>query len=138
MKLSRRELAILIPALTAANAASASLPSKVYHHGQIAYEGDQKKKGRRFFRGANRTGFDFEMHETILGENIATHAPHKHEHGEIVIVIDGTVETFMEGRKELAEAGSVIYFGSNQLHSARNGGTGPCRYYVVELRGNES
>ena len=81
--------------------------------------------------------FNLEAHETILGPGTETHAPHKHEHEEIVIVVEGTAQTFMEGKTETVEAGSVIYFGSNQMHSLRNAGTTPCRYYVVELRGKE-
>jgi XRE family transcriptional regulator, regulator of sulfur utilization len=143
MNISRRELTALLPALAAANAAAQqtpapALPSKVYHSNQIPYVGDQKKKGRRFFYGANRLGFNLEMHETILGPGTQTHDPHKHVHEEIVIVIEGTVESYLEGKTETAEAGSVIYFASNQMHSARNAGSTPCRYYVIELRGNEA
>jgi quercetin dioxygenase-like cupin family protein len=83
-------------------------------------------------------GFKLEMHETVLGRGTRTHAPHKHEHEEIVIVVEGTVETYLDGKTELAEAGSVVYFASNQMHSARNAATAPCRYYVIELRGNEA
>jgi len=128
---------MLIPALAAPVAAgqTETLPSKVYHSSRVAYEGDEKKKGRRFFFGANRSGFKLEVHETILGPGTQTHAPHKHEHEEMVIVVEGTVESYLEGKTELAEAGSVIYFASNQMHSARNAGSGACRYYVVELRG---
>ena len=143
MEISRRDLGFLLPALAAVKAGgqqrqAGTLVSKVYHHGQIAYEGDGKKKGRRFFYGKNHTGFSLEMHETVLGGGTQTHAPHKHEHEEIVIVVEGTMETYLEGKTEIAEAGSVIYFGSNQMHSARNAGTAPCRYYVIELRGNEA
>ena len=142
MNFSRRELTALLPALAAAASAQTPparmLPSKIYHNNQIPYEGDQKKKGRRFFYGANRSGFNLEMHETILGAGTETHAPHKHVHEEIVIVIEGTVETYLEGKTERAEAGSVIYFASNQMHSARNAGGTPCRYYVIELRGSEA
>jgi quercetin dioxygenase-like cupin family protein len=143
MNLSRRELATLLPTLAAATATAQTtpgpiLPSKIYHNAQIPYEGDQKKKGRRFFYGTNRSGFNLEMHETILGPGTETHAPHKHLHEEIVIVMEGTVETYLEGKTETAEAGSVIYFASNQMHSARNAGGTPCRYYVIELRGSEA
>lgn len=65
-------------------------------------------------------------------------APHKHAHEEIVIVFEGTVEAYCEGNTEVAEPGSVIYFGSNLMHSARNAGPTPCRYYVVELRDGEA
>jgi quercetin dioxygenase-like cupin family protein len=139
MILSRRDLHLLLPALAARAAAQAAapqtLPSKVYHDRQIPYEGDDKKKGRQLFHGPNHTGFQFEMHETNLGPGTQTHSPHKHQHEEIIIVFAGTVETYLEGRTELAESGSVIYFASNQMHSARNAGSGACRYYVIELRG---
>lgn len=142
MNFSRRDLSFLFPALAAVRAAgqqkrASLLPSKVYRTEQIAYTGDEKKKGRRFFDGANHSGFRIEMHETILGPGTATHAPHKHEHEEIVIVVEGQVEAYLEGKTEIVEPGSVLYFGSNQMHSARNAGTTPSRYYVLELRGEE-
>jgi quercetin dioxygenase-like cupin family protein len=143
MEFSRRDLALILPVLAAADAAAqrpqiAPLPAKVYHAAKILYVGDEKKKGRAFFRGADHSGFDLEAHETVLGPGTETHAPHKHEHDEIVILIEGTAQTFMEGKTETVEAGSVIHFGSNQLHSLRNAGTTPCRYYVIELRGKEA
>lgn len=113
------------------------LAQKVYHSSQIGYTGDSKKKSRRFFDGLDHSGFHLEMHETILGPGVRTHAPHKHIHEEIMIVFEGTLETYMEGKTELAETGSVIYMGSNRMHSARNAGATPCRYYVIELRGHE-
>ena len=137
--MTRRDLALLIPALASGAGAQSNtrplLLSKDYHDKQVAYQGDDQKKGRQFFDGTTHSGFRVEMHETILGPGTQTHAPHKHEHEEIVIVFEGTVETWLEGRTELCETGSVIYFGSNQMHSARNAGQTRCRYYVVELRG---
>jgi len=143
MRLSRRDLGLLLPALARAAQqpvqpqAATALPGKVYHHAQIPYTGDDDKKGRRFFLGVTRGGFTVEMHETILGTGQVTHPPHKHEHEEIVIVVAGTLEVHLEDQTETAETGSVIWFGSNQTHNARNVGEGPSRYYVVELRGSE-
>ena len=158
MKLSRRDLGVLLPALAASAAvrtagaapaveaqgttgvsapARATLDTKNYHHGQIAYSGNDQKKGRRFFMGETHGGFNIETHETILGVGVETHAPHRHLHEEIIIVVEGTVETYNEGKTELVEAGSVIVYGSNRMHSARNAGKVPARYYVIELRGNE-
>ena len=140
MTLSRRNLTLLLPALAAAQQRPArpKLSSNVYHHDKIAYAGDQKKKGRRFFYGANHAGFNLEMHETILGPGTETHAPHKHLHEEIVILVEGTVEAYLDGKTEIAETGSVLYLGSNQMHSVRNVGNTACRYYVIELRGDEA
>ena len=138
MTFSRRDLVVLLPVLAPtakAQPANRQMPSKVLHSSQIPYGGDARKKGRQFFRGANHSGFDIEMHETVLGPGVETHPPHKHEHEEIIIVFEGTVESFLEGKTEIAEAGSVIVNGSNQMHTVKNAGTTPCRYYVVELRG---
>jgi mannose-6-phosphate isomerase-like protein (cupin superfamily) len=134
---------MLLPALAASSAAgqqkqSSTLPSRVYHDKQIPYEGNEKKKGRRFFFGSNRSGFNLEMHETILGVGTETHPPHQHVHEEVLVVVEGTVDVLCDGKTEQAEAGSVVYFASNQLHGARNAGKVPCRYYVMELRGDNA
>jgi quercetin dioxygenase-like cupin family protein len=139
MQLSRRDLAVLLPALAAAQAPSLKvLPSKVYHSSMLPYDGDDKKKGRQFMDGVEHAGFHLEMHETILGAGIQTHDPHKHVHDEIVILIEGTAESLIEGKTDTVETGSVMYFASNQMHSVRNVGKTPCRYYVIELRGKDA
>lgn len=147
MRVSRRELAALLPALAplAAAPARAHQPaprrklteSRMYHHAQVPYTGDDTKKARRFFTGETHGGFNLEVHETILGAGVRTHEPHRHVHEEIIVVVEGTVETYVDGRTEVVEPGSVIFFGSNQMHSARNVGRTPSRYYVIELRDDE-
>src|ERR1035441_5265287 len=117
MKFSRRDLAMILPALAATNAAAqrqqaAALPAKVYHSAQIPYIGDEKKKGRAFFRGVEHSGFNLEAHDAILGAGAFTCAQHKHEHGDCVVVVDRQAATFMEGKTEPVEAGCVIHFGS--------------------------
>jgi len=143
MRLSRRDLALLLPALAGENAMAQqqqlkALPSKVYHSSKLPYDGDVKKKGRQFMDGVEHAGFHLEMHETILGAGVQTHDPHKHEHDEIVILVEGMAEAWIEGKTEIVETGSVIYFASNQMHSVRNVGRTPCRYYVIEVRGKEA
>jgi (S)-ureidoglycine aminohydrolase len=142
MTLSRRDLGLIVPLLAATakgqTAGTELLPPKNYHSDQIPYTGDATKKGRRFFYGVTHGGFRLEMHETILGKGVETHPPHKHVHEEIIIVVEGKLETHVEGKTDVVETGSVIYFGSNQLHNARNAGETPCRYYVIELRGDEA
>jgi mannose-6-phosphate isomerase-like protein (cupin superfamily) len=140
MTLSRRDLAALLPALAVRATAQqtpapAVLPGKIYHSDQIPYTGADEKKGRRFFLGTTHTGFNLETHETILGAGMDTHAPHQHEHEEMLIIVSGSLEMHVDGKSETAEAGSIVYFASNVLHNAHNSGTSPCRYYVIELRG---
>ena len=139
MTCSRREVLAMLPALAAAEGATAQpasrLPGRIYHSQQIPYAGDDRKKGRRFFQGAEHSGFGLEAHETVLGPGVETHPPHSHEHEEIIIVVEGTVEVSVDGRRETVEAGSVVYYEPNRPHNLRNAGATPCRYYVIELRG---
>lgn len=155
MKVSRRDLGALVPVLaavaafrpahaqttpvgqaTAPRPVQPTLGSKNYHHSQLPYNGNDTRKSRRFFMGATHGGFGLEAHETILGPGVQTHAPHRHLHEEILIVVEGTVEVYREGTTERVDAGSLIFHGSNQLHTLRNVGKVPARYYVVELRGD--
>jgi quercetin dioxygenase-like cupin family protein len=152
--ISRREVVMMLPAMAAAQAAlsaqgtpspqtppgpqSAPLPAKVYHSAEIPYKGDATKKARRFFYGPEQSGYNLEMHETVLGPGVETHPPHTHAHQEIIILVEGTVVVSMDGRTETVEAGSVIFYEPNRPHNLRNAGTEPCRYYVVELRGRNA
>ncbi len=147
----------MLPALAAAQAALAEqgapasqtaqapqgpqpavLPAKIYHSAEIPYKGDAKKKARRFFYGPEHSGYNLEMHETVLGPGVETHPPHTHGHQEIIILVEGTVQVSMDGRTETVEAGSVIFYEPDQPHNLRNTGAVPCRYYVVELRGRNA
>jgi quercetin dioxygenase-like cupin family protein len=134
----------LLPALAAARATAQqsatveTMTSKAYLSDLIPYKGDDKKKGRQFFLAATHAGFKIECHETVLGPGLETHPPHRHEHEEIMIVVEGTVEANMDGVKQTVPPGSVVVFGSNRMHNARNAGSTPSRYYIVELRRNEA
>ncbi len=139
MTLSRRDLAVLLPALAAAQPATRpKLGSKIYHSSQLPYKGDDKMKGRQFFLAPEHSGFNLEMHESILGPGADNGTPHKHADELIMIVVEGTVEALVGDMKEVVEAGSVIFVGTNQMHGMRNVGKTPCRYYVIELRGSEA
>lgn len=160
MTWSRREVVAMLPALAAAQAALAGqdapasrtaqtpqtpqgpqtsvLPAKVYHSAEIPYKGDAKKKARRFFYGPEHSGYNLEMHETVLGPGVETHPLHTHGHQEIIILVEGTVEVSMDGRTDTVEAGSVIFYEPAKPHNLRNTGATPARYYVVELRGRNA
>ena len=143
MGISRRDLGFLLPALAARAAAQQAAPiqtmtSKAYPSDRIPYKGDEKKKGRQFFLAATHAGYRIECHETVLGPGLETHPPHQHEHEEIMIVVEGMVEANLDGVKQTVPPGSVVVFGSNRMHNARNAGATPSRYYIVELRGMEA
>ena len=145
MNISRRELSVrlpglLLPALASAQSTAQTapkpgiLPSKIYHTEQIPYTGDDKKKGRRFFLGTTHTGFNLEMHETTLAPGEISHPPHQHVNEEIIVITEGIIEVQIQGKTDLANAGSVVYFASNDMHNFKNVGPITAAYYVLELR----
>ena len=144
MRISRRDLSLLLPALAAAGAREQQaapvepMTSKAYSTDSIPYKGDENKRSREFFLAATHAGFMVEVHETNLGSGIEAHPPHQHVHEEIMVVTAGSLEANMDGVRHTVPAGSVLLFGSNKPHNVRNPGTVTAKYYVIELRGMEA
>src|SRR3954454_14423477 len=137
MELSRRELHLLLPLLAAAQGHAedhpVTLDSKIYRPDQSTDLQGQPKKGGRIFFGTEHSGFAVEMHQTELGPGVESHAPHKHIHDEFMILLEGTLQTYIDGKTDVAERGAIIFYASNQMHQVRNTRTVPARYYVIEL-----
>ena len=143
MRISRRDLSLLLPALAVRASAQekapvATMKSQAYPSDRIPYKGDDTKRSRQFFLSQTHGGFQVEVHETNLGPGVESHPPHRHVHEEIMIVTAGSLEANMDGVKTTVPTGSVLVFGSNQLHGVRNPGTVTAKYYVIELRGSEA
>jgi quercetin dioxygenase-like cupin family protein len=79
------------------------------------------------------TGFPVELHITELGPGQAPHAPHKHEHEEMVMLRSGELDVTISGQTTRATAGSVVIVASNEMHGWRNPGLEPAMYFVIAL-----
>lgn len=75
----------------------------------------------------------FESHVTTLAAGGAAHAPHRHPDEEVVIVKEGTIEVNINGKLETAGAGSLFFFGSNDVHGMKNTGSTPASYFVIRI-----
>jgi mannose-6-phosphate isomerase-like protein (cupin superfamily) len=136
MEYSRRDLAVLIPALAAAAAAqaeTAALPTKAYAYEDLPVKSSGLNKSRAVLKGATHFGFPVELHMTELGPNAAPHPPHKHVHEELVMVRRGALEVTMLGKTATYGPGSVIYLASGDEHGWKNAGTEPAEYFVIAL-----
>src|SRR5262249_48350651 len=71
------------------------------------------------------------IHISALPAGKSPHAPHQHEHEELLIVKEGTLETSQNGVTRRAPEGSIIFQSSNELHNVTNVGQTPATYYVV-------
>jgi len=89
---------------------------------------------RSFFKARTATLDELEMHVTTLEPGKISHPPHRHPNEELIIVMQGTVETLSNGEWKRVGPGSVIFNASNQLHGLRNAGAGEAVYHVINWK----
>lgn len=134
MDYSRREWA-LVPILAAvaleAKGQSAALPSKIYRFEDLPVKTNGPNSTRSVLNGETHTGSPIEMHITDLGPGEAPHPPHHHEHEEMLMIREGTVEVTISGNSAKLGPGSCAYVASNEIHGWRNVGASRASYFVV-------
>jgi len=86
---------------------------------------------RQVMRTATPTLDELEIHISTLSPGKSPHAPHQHQHEELLIVKDGTLETFQSGATRRVGPGGIIFQASNELHNVTNVGQAPATYYVI-------
>jgi quercetin dioxygenase-like cupin family protein len=75
----------------------------------------------------------FESHITTLNPGKASHEPHRHAQEELIVVKEGTLEVHIEGRTQIAGAGSSFFYASNDAHAVRNLGDTRATYWVINV-----
>lgn len=134
--MTRRDLAVLLPALGLAGAALADAPahSTAYSFDKLAVTFSSGGAATRpVFRGKLPTGEMVELHETKLMPGQMPHPAHRHVHTEFMLIREGTVEFILEGRSEQIGAGGVAYAASGELHGLKNAGSTPANYFVIAI-----
>jgi len=133
--ITRRDLlvALIAVACTAGAFALAGqapvMGSSVFDWNSIPAKPTEVGSVRSFFKARTATLDELEMHVTTLLPGNASHPPHQHPNEELIIVMQGTVETLSNGGP-----GSVIFNASNQLHGLRNVGTADAVYHVINWK----
>ena len=74
-----------------------------------------------------------EAHITTLNPGMESHPVHRHPWEEILLVKDGDFEFSINGRKQHAGPGAMVFLASNDPHNARNVGNRPATYYVINF-----
>jgi len=136
MEWTRRSVFCLMPALLGFHRLSAeetkTLPSKVYLFDELPVRTGNPII-RNILSGSLHDGFQVSLHESDLGPNSIPHEPHRHEHEEMVFVLEGTLEFTVNGKPTRAGAGSVLFVRSNDMHGIRNPDTVHAKYFVLAL-----
>ena len=145
MKLSRRQLAAMLPALAAAQTAppkaakqaaakeKPTLTSKAYEAKEMVVKVNGENRSWAVFDGKNHSGFPVDIHITELGPGMAPHAPHHHSHEEVLMLQTGVLEITILDKTTRVTAGSVVYVNSNEEHGWKNPGPERAKYFVMAL-----
>jgi quercetin dioxygenase-like cupin family protein len=129
---TRRDLVIALFSVLAGQT-PAVLGWAVYDWNSIPVVRTDVGESRQFLRAPTATLDQLEVHATTLETGKQSHPPHKHANEEVIIVDQGTVEAFGEGKWTRVGPGSVIFNAANTLHAIRNAGSGPATYHVVSF-----
>ncbi len=127
----------LLLAATAAASSIATLAAQrhLQHSTVYAWSADAAANEwgavRQVMRAPTPTLDELEIHVSTLQPGKSPHAPHRHPHEELLIVKDGTLETFQDGATRRVGAGGIIFQASNELHNVTNVGTSPATYFVI-------
>lgn len=77
-------------------------------------------------------GVDY-FHITATGTSISTAEAHIHEAIEIIYIIEGSYDFFINGQKYQAGTGSLFMFRPNTIHSIFTAHNGKNAYYVFKI-----
>ena len=129
-------LAVLIVSVAAASSI-ATLAAQKHVQKSTVYAWDAGTKAndwgavRQVMRSPTPTLDELEIHISTLEPGKSPHAPHQHQHEELLIIKDGTLETFQSGARRKVGPGGIIFQASNELHNVTNVGQAPATYYVI-------
>jgi quercetin dioxygenase-like cupin family protein len=89
-------------------------------------------QGRQVFEAPTATLDELELHVSTLAPGKSPHPPHKHPDEEVLIIREGTLEAYQEGKTRRLGPGSVIFQAANQMHTITNVGDVPAVYHVIK------
>jgi mannose-6-phosphate isomerase-like protein (cupin superfamily) len=141
MKMTRRDLGMLLPGLMVAQAAPAindveHLPvmkTERFGFDEIPVTTNGKNKQRRMFTAKTHTGFKIESHQSDIAPGEVNHPPHMHLREEMMLIREGVMELTIAGKPYRLGPGDVGVIGSNELHNAKNVGTTRANYFIVNI-----
>ena len=135
MNFNRRDLVFLVLAFALTSAAAQERPSasRTYRYEDLKVNTNGENRSRPILNEKMHSGFGVELHETELAPGLAPHPPHRHDHEEMILIREGTLEVTISGRSVNLGPGSVALVASNEEHGWRNIGTTRARYFVIAL-----
>ncbi|HEX7631739.1 MAG TPA: cupin domain-containing protein [Lacunisphaera sp.] len=113
--------------------APGKLGSRVFDWAKLEFK-PGKTGGKREVVDSPTTTLDkFECHVTTLNAHEAPHEAHHHPDEEIVFIKEGALDVTLKGVTTRANAGSIVFVGSNDEHGWRNALDTATTYYVFRI-----
>jgi len=109
------------------------LKTHAYLYNELPVTTNGQNKQRRMFTGKTHTGFKMESHQSDIAPGEVNHPPHQHLREEMMLVRIGTMELTISGKPLRLGPGDVGFIGSNEIHNAKNVGTGRAEYFIVNI-----
>jgi quercetin dioxygenase-like cupin family protein len=88
-------------------------------------------RSRQVVRQKTATLDQLEIHVTALPPGQTTHAPHTHANEEVIVIREGTLEVFQNGKTTRVGPGGLLFMASNEPHNVTNVGTTTAVYHVI-------
>lgn len=115
-----------------APAAAARLHSTVIDWRELAAVPTPTGERRIAFDAPTATLDRLHGHITTLNPGQNTGALHRHPQEELILVREGTLEVNIDGRRQVASPGALIFFAVNENENLTNIGTTPATYVVLQ------
>jgi XRE family transcriptional regulator, regulator of sulfur utilization len=125
-------LLLLMAGIQAPQPAAATLRSSVIDGNTLTPTQTRTGQRRDVFDAPTGTLDRLHGHITTLNPGENTGPLHRHPQEELVIIKEGTVEVNIDGRKQMAGAGSIVFFGVNENENMTNVGQTPATYLVLQ------
>ena len=68
---------------------------------------------------------------SVVGPKQATHAPHKHVGDEIIFILEGTAQFYLDGKTTTGGPNTSFYCPENTEHGISNAGSTELKYLVI-------
>jgi len=114
-------------------APAAKLGSRVFNWNSLVAKSTNVGERRDVTDGPTATLERFECHISTLNPGRESHPPHHHPQEEFIILQEGTLDVYINGRTQRVGPGTLFFFASHDRHNVRNAGDTPATYLVFNV-----
>ncbi|RYF71073.1 MAG: cupin domain-containing protein [Cytophagaceae bacterium] len=100
---------------------------------EVPFQPHDKGGIRRMFDRATAMTKRFEMHVTTLKSGLNSHPPHTHRAAEMLIMVNNSAESSVNGKLIPNATGDLTYLESNVPHNITNNTQQPCTYFAFQF-----